>query len=122
MCNAASTTTHPTTRGRQPFPVPRSLRCVRRQLQILLRFCHRLRRPQPELDDRELNRAIERAELVTEAEPRARAWAKVNHRVVDLAPAIPFMWDYVPAISSADVRGVQNGYTAGWDLNFTSLR
>ncbi len=75
-----------------------------------------------ELDDRELNRAIERAELITEPERRARAWAKVNRRVVYLAPAIPYLWDYVAAISSADVRGVQNGYTAGWDLNFTSLR
>jgi hypothetical protein len=25
-------------------------------------------------------------------------------------------------LASADVRGVQNGFTTGWDLSFTSLR
>lgn len=75
-----------------------------------------------ELDDPELNRAIERAKLVNEPQERARAWADVNRRVVALAPAVPYMWSYVAAISSADVRGVQNGYTGVWDLSFTSVR
>jgi peptide/nickel transport system substrate-binding protein len=75
-----------------------------------------------ELDDPDLNRAIERAKLVNDPRERARAWADVNRRVVELAPAVPYMWDYLPAISSADVRGVQNSFTAGWDLSFTSVR
>jgi hypothetical protein len=75
-----------------------------------------------ELDDPDLNRAIERAKLVNEPRERARAWADVNRRVVDLAPAAPYMWAHVAAISSADVRGVQNDYTGLWDLNFTSVR
>jgi hypothetical protein len=32
------------------------------------------------------------------------------------------MWDYAPAVTSANVRGVQNPYTTWWDLNYTSLR
>jgi peptide/nickel transport system substrate-binding protein len=75
-----------------------------------------------ELDDPDLNRAIERAKLVNEPRERARAWADVNRRVVELAPAVPYMWDYLPAISSADVRGVQNNFTGVWDLSFTSVR
>ena len=75
-----------------------------------------------ELDDPGVNRAIERAKLVNEPRERARAWANVNRRVVELAPAVPYVWSYIPAISSADVRGVQNDYTGAWDLSFTSVR
>jgi peptide/nickel transport system substrate-binding protein len=75
-----------------------------------------------ELNDPEVNRAIERARLVNEPRERTRAWADVNRRVVALAPAVPYMWDYVTAISSADVQGVQNDFTGGWDLSFTSVR
>jgi hypothetical protein len=32
------------------------------------------------------------------------------------------MWDNVPVVASANVRGVQNPVLGGWDLNFTSLR
>ena len=75
-----------------------------------------------ELDDPGVNRAIDQARLVTEPHRRARAWAEVNRRVVALAPAVPYVWNNLPALSSADVRGVQNDYTGGWDLNFTSVR
>ena len=75
-----------------------------------------------ELDDPELNAMIARARLVTGTEERAKAWAEVNHEVLSLAPTVPYMWDNIPALTSADVRGVQNLYTGGWDLSFTSLR
>jgi peptide/nickel transport system substrate-binding protein len=75
-----------------------------------------------ELNDPALNREIERAKLIENPPERARAWAAVNRRVVELAPTIPYSWDYVPAVSSADVRGVQNDFTGGWDLSFTALR
>jgi hypothetical protein len=38
------------------------------------------------------------------------------------APGIPFLWDTVPTVEAADVRGVVNGYSTSWDLSFTSLR
>jgi peptide/nickel transport system substrate-binding protein len=75
-----------------------------------------------ELDDSGLNTMIARARLVTRPAERARAWARVNHTVLSLAPTVPYMWAYHPALASADVRGVQNPTTGIWDLSFTSLR
>jgi hypothetical protein len=63
-----------------------------------------------------------RARLVTRREERAKARAEVNNEVLSLAPTVPYMWDFVPALASAEVRGVQNLAIGGWDLNFTSLR
>ena len=37
-------------------------------------------------------------------------------------PGIPFLWDTVPTVEAADVRGVVNGYSTSWDLSFTSLK
>jgi len=76
----------------------------------------------PELDVAELNKKINAAKLVTEPAERAEAWADVNHDIVAQAPAIPYMWDYQHIAASPNVRGVQNGYSSIWDLNFTSIR
>ena len=76
----------------------------------------------PELDVPEVNRAIEDAKLVRDPEERAKAWAEVNKLIVAQAPAISYMWDYETMVASPNVRGVQNGWTTTWDLNFTSLR
>jgi peptide/nickel transport system substrate-binding protein len=38
------------------------------------------------------------------------------------APGIPYLWDTVPIVEAANVRGVVNQYATGWDLSFTSLR
>ncbi|MEJ7892047.1 MAG: ABC transporter substrate-binding protein [Solirubrobacteraceae bacterium] len=76
----------------------------------------------PELDDPAANEAIEAAKLETEPGPRAQAWADANEAVVAQAPGITYMWDYQSLAASPNVRGVQNGYSTTWDLNFTSLR
>ena len=76
----------------------------------------------PELDVPEVNKAIDAATLVTEPQPRAEAWAEANKAVVEQAPAITYMWDYQALAASPNVRGVQNGYSTTWDLNFTSVR
>jgi peptide/nickel transport system substrate-binding protein len=76
----------------------------------------------PELDDDGVDAAIEKAKGTVAPAARARAWAEANKRIVAQAPAIPYMWDYQPAVASPDVRGVQSGYSTTWDLNFTSLR
>ena len=75
-----------------------------------------------ELDDPELNAMIAGARLVTQPQERAQAWAEVNHKVLSLAPTVPYMWAYTPVVASADVRGVQSLATGGWDLSFTSIR
>jgi peptide/nickel transport system substrate-binding protein len=76
----------------------------------------------PELDVQALDTRMNRAKLITDPEDRAHEWADINWQVVALAPGIPYLWDYQPVLSSADVRGVQNAFTASWDLSFTSLR
>jgi peptide/nickel transport system substrate-binding protein len=70
----------------------------------------------------ELNDMINKAKLVTDPTERAKTWADVNKAVVEQAPAIPYMWDYQSLVVSPNVRGVQNGYSTIWDLNFSSLR
>jgi peptide/nickel transport system substrate-binding protein len=76
----------------------------------------------PELDVPEVNDLIEKAKIETDPTTRAQAWADANKAVVEQAPAITYMWDYQSLAASPNVRGVQNGYSTTWDLNFTSLR
>jgi peptide/nickel transport system substrate-binding protein len=76
----------------------------------------------PELNVPEVNEAIDKAKLENEPAARAQAWADANKLVVEQAPAITYMWDYQSLVASPNVRGVQNGYSTTWDLNFTSLR
>jgi peptide/nickel transport system substrate-binding protein len=76
----------------------------------------------PELNVPALNKEIDAAKLVVDPAERAKAWAQVNHDIVAQAPAIPYMWDYQSIACSPNVRGVQNGYSTIWDLNFTSIR
>jgi peptide/nickel transport system substrate-binding protein len=76
----------------------------------------------PELDVPEVNQAIDKAKLVTEAGPRAKAWAEANKLIMAQAPSITYMWDYQAVVASPNVRGVQSGYSTTWDWNFTSLK
>jgi peptide/nickel transport system substrate-binding protein len=76
----------------------------------------------PELDVPELNEQINAAKLVTDPAERAQAWADVNKAIMEQAPSIPYMWDYQSLAISPNMRGVQNGTSTIWDLNFTSVR
>jgi peptide/nickel transport system substrate-binding protein len=73
------------------------------------------------LDDPALNKAIDQAKLIDDPAERAQAWGDVDHRVMELAPVIPYIWDNQANIASADVAGVINKFNANWDLAFTSL-
>jgi peptide/nickel transport system substrate-binding protein len=75
-----------------------------------------------QLDVPAIDREMDQAKLLTSPEQRARAWARANRDIVAQAPVILYSWGYQPAMSSANVRGVQNRATASWDLSFTSLR
>jgi peptide/nickel transport system substrate-binding protein len=76
----------------------------------------------PLLDDPKVNQAIDDARVVKGTEERAEAWGKVDKMVNELAPAVPWIWEYFPNIQSADVAGVINLYNGAWDLSFTSLK
>lgn len=76
----------------------------------------------PQLDVPAINAAMDRARAVTNPAARARAWADIDRRVSARAPAIPYLWNRVPNIQSADVRGVVDRWSGAWDLSYTSLR
>jgi len=76
----------------------------------------------PLLDDKAINKAMDRAKLVNDPAQRAKAWGKIDDEITADAPAIPWSWDNQANIESADVSGVINLEDATWDLSFTSLR
>jgi peptide/nickel transport system substrate-binding protein len=75
-----------------------------------------------QLDDPRLNRAMDTAGRLPAGPARDRAWGEVDRMATEQAPGIPFLWDVVPTVEAADVRGVVNGYSTSWDLSFTSLK
>ena len=75
----------------------------------------------PQLDVPAINQAIDKARLITDPDKRAQAWGRIDRMVTAQAPAIPWAWDYLPTIRSADVVGVVNAFNATIDLSYTSL-
>jgi peptide/nickel transport system substrate-binding protein len=69
-----------------------------------------------------INNAMKAASTVPVGAERNKAWAKINHMIAEQAPAIPWIWDKSAFVSSKDVNLVGNGYYAGQDLNYTSIK
>ena len=76
-----------------------------------------------QVNDPEINKAMEAAELIVGTQARANAWAQIDRKLVARAVAIPFDWDKQPSIESKDVVGVGDLWNTGsWDYSFTSLK
>jgi len=76
-----------------------------------------------QVNDPEINKAMEAAELVVGVKARGEAWAQIDRKLVAQAVAIPFDWDKQPNIESKDVAGVGDLWNTGqWDYSFTSLK
>jgi peptide/nickel transport system substrate-binding protein len=76
-----------------------------------------------QVNDPEINKAMDAAELVVGTQARANAWAQIDRKLVAQAAAIPFDWDKQPNIESNDVAGVGDLWNTGqWDYSFTSLK
>jgi len=75
----------------------------------------------PQLDVPEINRAINEATLVNDPEERAQAWGDVDRMITEQAPAIPYVWDNQPSVSSGNVNMVTNLFNGQADLNYTSI-
>jgi peptide/nickel transport system substrate-binding protein len=75
-----------------------------------------------QLNDPKINAAMRDAEVITDADARARAWAEIDKMITAQAPVIPWNWDKQPVIRSKDVNGVVNQFNAQWDLSFTSVK
>ena len=76
----------------------------------------------PLLDDPEINKAMDEAEVINDQAERNKAWAEIDKMLTEDAVAIPWLWDKQPMLLSTDVNGVVNESLATWDLTFTSLK
>lgn len=76
-----------------------------------------------QVDDPQINTAIESAVLVPDAAARAQAWAAVDRLLVEKAVAVPETFNSQASIESSDVAGVNQMWNGGtWDFDFTSLK
>ena len=62
------------------------------------------------------------AKTITEPQERADAWAAIDKKLTELAPAIDWVWDKTPLIRSQNVNGASSAFLGQWDLAFTSLK
>ena len=74
------------------------------------------------LDNKDLNAAMDKAEVVNDPAQRLTAWGNIDKMVTDLSPGVPWLWDKQPILESKNVNGVVNVSNASWDLTFTSLK
>jgi peptide/nickel transport system substrate-binding protein len=76
-----------------------------------------------QVNNPQINAAMDKAALVTDPTARAQAWANVDKMLVNLAVAIPEDFDNQAEVESGDVLGVNQLWNTGvWDLDFTSLK
>jgi peptide/nickel transport system substrate-binding protein len=76
----------------------------------------------PELDVPEINEAMEKAELITDPQERADAWAKIDLMITEQAPLVAWIWDKQALLKSADTNGAVSQFNSMWDLAWTSLK
>ena len=57
-----------------------------------------------QLDDKALNKEMDSAKLLTDPKERAKAWAEIDKKVTALAPAVNWLWDKTPSVSSPNVN------------------
>jgi len=72
--------------------------------------------------NKQYDRLYQQQQTQFDPKERAAAWADVDKKLSALAPAVPWIWDKQPLISSADVNGVVSKYNAQWDLAWSSLK
>jgi len=76
----------------------------------------------PLLDDKSINAAMDKAKLIVDTDERNQAWGKIDQDIMAQAPAIPYLWDTQPGVSSKNVNLVINRFNTTVDLSFTSLK
>ena len=76
-----------------------------------------------QVNDPQINAAMQKAALVTDPVARAQAWANIDKMLVNQAVAVPTDFDSQANIEAKDVAGVNMLWDTGvWDLDFTSLK
>jgi peptide/nickel transport system substrate-binding protein len=77
---------------------------------------------QSNLNDKALNAAMDKAELITDPKARAAAWGTIDKQVTAAAAAVPWIWDNQVNMRSKNVNGVTSNNNTAWDLTFTSIK
>jgi peptide/nickel transport system substrate-binding protein len=75
----------------------------------------------PVLDVPAINTAMDKAAALPPGAGRTTAWANIDKMITAQAPAIPYIWDNQPLLTSTGVHPVIAKWNADWDLSFTSL-
>ncbi|MBV9213713.1 MAG: hypothetical protein JOZ25_08725 [Actinobacteria bacterium] len=76
----------------------------------------------PQLDDPQLNGAMDRAEQIPDAASRAKAWGELDRTITGLAVEIPWIWDNNVNERSKNVNGMVNAFDGTWDVSYTSIK
>ncbi len=74
------------------------------------------------LDDPDINKAIDDAEVINDPAERKQAWGDVDKQITEIAAGIPWLWDTQAMLRSSNVNAVVGQNLATWDLTFTSLK
>jgi peptide/nickel transport system substrate-binding protein len=77
---------------------------------------------EPQANDPKLNAAMDKAETLTDAAARAKAWAEIDKQATAQAFYIPWLWDNQINFASANVNGVKNKFNSSWDFTASSLK
>jgi peptide/nickel transport system substrate-binding protein len=76
-----------------------------------------------QVDDPQIDAAMEKAALVFGEPARGNAWAKIDDMLVAQAVAAPEVYTSDAQIEGSDVEGVDELWNSGaWDYDFTSLK
>jgi peptide/nickel transport system substrate-binding protein len=75
-----------------------------------------------QLDDPQINVAMDRASRLAPGPERDKAWGRIDRLIAAEAPGVPWNWDRTPLVASKDVKAVPNPATKSWDLSFSSLK
>ena len=75
-----------------------------------------------QVNDPELNAALDAAVEETDPDRRARDYASIDRMVTNRAYVITWLWDNQINFASANVDGVVNVFNASWDIAFMSLK
>jgi peptide/nickel transport system substrate-binding protein len=73
-------------------------------------------------DDPKLNAMLDKAELLTDATARAKAWAEADKYATGQAFYVPWLWDNQVNYGSKNVKGVKNEFNSTFDLTYSSLK
>lgn len=74
-------------------------------------------------NDPTLNAEMDKAEELTDATARAKAWGELDQKLTAQVYYITWLWDNEVNYTSKNVKGVQSSFNgSAWDLTFSSLK